>query len=70
MLKGLRCERCFAPKKDVDEVCQFCGLDPRKKRFEGTPFEEMLSSIEDEEEDAPETLSLDEQIALYKEDDE
>ena len=42
MAKQIRCGRCFAPKKNQDDECEFCGLNPKKER----EMEEMLRELE------------------------
>ena len=49
MSNQLRCPICFAPKKHPEEVCKFCGLNPKTGK---RPCDEPL----------PDGLSLDEKI--------
>ena len=62
----LRCRRCFAPKNDENEICEFCGLDPIEyepiARFNDELMEEFLKELEEEADNSLEGLSLDEKI--------
>ena len=66
MSDGLRCQRCFAPKKNEDEVCEFCGLDPVEEKAIAKLGDELmeafLKELEEEAENSLEGLSLDEKI--------